>query len=85
MVKIVILGSCKHAPYEILVVPNKIPGAWNTDLGYEIATRKFYPAIEKADVVLVYTPDGHIGEHTQRDIDYATEKGKTIVLFGGNK
>lgn len=81
MPKIVILGSCKYEPYEVLAVPNKIPNAWNTERGYELASKKFYPAIEKADIVLVYAPDG-IGEHTQRDIDFAMSKGKPIFLFG---
>ena len=82
MPKIVILGSCRHEPYEILAVPNKIPNAWNTEKGYEIASKKFYPAVEKADVVLVYAPDGKIGEHTQRDIEYARKQGKPIFVFG---
>ena len=81
MPKIVILGSCKHEPYEVLAVPDKIPNAWNTEKGYALASKKFYPAIEKADIVLVYAPDG-IGEHTQRDIDFAMSKGKPIFLFG---
>lgn len=77
MPKIVILGSCRFEPYEILAVPNKIPNAWNTEEGYQIACKIFHPAIEQADVVLVYAPDG-VGIHTQRDINYAREKGKTI-------
>jgi len=77
MPKIVILGSCRHEPYEILAVPNKIPKAWNTEKGYEIASKKFYPAIDKADEVWVYAPDG-IGEHTFRDMKYAKSKGKKI-------
>lgn len=80
MPKIVILGSCRYVPYEMLAVPNKIPNAWNTEEGYQIASKKFYPAIEKADLILVYAPDG-IGEHTQRDIDYAKKKGKKIVMI----
>jgi len=77
MPKIVILGSCRFGPYEILAVPNKIPNAWNTEEGYKIASQIFYPAIDKADEVWVYAPDG-IGEHTSRDIDYAKKKGKAI-------
>lgn len=79
MPKIVILGSCRYEPYEVLALPNKIPGAWNTEKGYQIAAKKFYPAIDKADIVLVYTPDGEIGEHTGRDIKYALSKGKCVV------
>lgn len=82
MVKIVILGSCRFEPYEILAVPNKIKGAWNTEKGYQIACKKFYPAIDKADLVIVYAPDG-IGEHTQRDIDYVKKQRKKIVIIHG--
>jgi hypothetical protein len=80
MPKIVILGSCRHEPYEVLAVPNKINGAWNTDRGCKLASKIFHPAIEKADLVFVYAPDG-IGEHTQRDIDHAKKHGKTLVVF----
>ena len=77
MVKLVILGSCRFDPYEILAVPNKIPGAWNTDKGYAIAAQIFYPAMDKADVIIVYAPGG-IGIHTQKDIDYAHSIGKKV-------
>ena len=80
MTKIVILGSCRFAPYEILAAPNKIPNAWNTEEGYKKATEKFYPAIAQADVVLVYAPDG-VGEHTARDILEACRQGKEIFLI----
>jgi hypothetical protein len=83
MPKIVILGSCRFDPYEILAVPNKIPNAWNTEKGYKIAAKKFHPAIEKADCVIVYDPDG-IGEHTQRDIDYAKSHGKEVIYLYGS-
>ena len=78
MPKITILGSCKYEPYEILAVPNTIPNFHNTEEGYLIACKKFYPAIDKSDFVIVYCPDG-IGEHTQRDIDYAKQRGKKII------
>ena len=78
--KIVILGSCRFEPYEILAVPNKIPNAWNTEKGYRIAAKKFYPAIKKADVILVYAPDG-IGEHTKRDIEEARRQKKEICII----
>lgn len=81
MPKIVILGSCRHEPYEILAIPNKIPNAWNTEKGYEMASKIFYPAIDKADIVIVFAPDGKIGEHTGRDIDYAVAQGKPIFII----
>lgn len=77
LVKIVILGSCRHEPYEVLAVPKKNP-KWNTEEGYELASKKFYPAIEKADEIWIYMPDRKIGEHTARDIEYALKKGKKI-------
>jgi hypothetical protein len=80
MTKIVILGSCRFAPYEILTTPNKIPNAWNTEEGYKKAAEKFYPAIAQADMVLVYAPDG-IGEHTARDILEAHRQGKELFLI----
>lgn len=79
MVKIVILGSCRFEPYEILAVPKKNP-KWNTEEGYEMSTEKFYPAIDEADIVLVYAPDG-IGEHTGRDIEYAKRQNKSIFVI----
>jgi hypothetical protein len=78
--KIVILGSCRFEPYEIIAVPNKIPGAWNTDEGYEMAAKIFYPAMDEADEIWAYAPDG-IGEHTQKDIDYAHSIGKTVHII----
>ena len=78
MPKIVILGSCRHEPYNILAKPKKLTDTpHTTEEGYLQACKKFYPAMEEADVIIVYAPDG-IGEHTQRDIDYARKKGKTI-------
>lgn len=70
MVKIVILGSCRFEPYEILFVPKKVKGKWNTEEGYKMASKKCYKAIEEADEIWVYVPDG-IGGHTQRDINFA--------------
>jgi len=80
MPKIVILGSCRYEPYEILAIPNKIPNAWNTEKGYKIASQKFYPAIERADEIWIYAPEG-IGEHTKRDIEYAKSKGKKLFIL----
>ena len=79
MTKFVFLGSCRHEPYEILAVPNRLP-LGNTEEGYQVATEIFYPAIDEADVILVYAPDG-IGEHTWRDMKYAHERGKKIVII----
>jgi hypothetical protein len=81
MVKIVILGSCRHAPYEILAAPDPLPGCGNDEAGYREACKKFYPAIDKADLVLVYAPDGRIGEHTVRDMDYAISKQKNVSVI----
>lgn len=81
MPKIVILGSCKYEPYEILAVPNKIPNAWNTEKGYKLASKKFYPAMKKADIIIAYVPNG-IGEHTQKDIDFAHKIGKLVYFVG---
>lgn len=80
--KIVILGSCRFEPYDIIAVPNKIPNAWNTEKGYEIASKKFYPAIEQSDEIWIYAPDG-IGKHTARDIEYALKYGKMVRLLDG--
>jgi len=78
MPKIVILGSCKYEPYEILFAPKKIEGLWNTEEGYRKASEQCYPAIDKCDEVWVYVPDGRIGEHTRRDLEYAKSQGKII-------
>ena len=77
MPKIVILGSCRHEPYEVLAVPlkNKF---WNTDKGYKLAIERFYPAIDKADFIIVYCPNG-IGKHTQFDINYAKKQHKQVI------
>ena len=75
-----IIGSSRFEPYQILAVPSKIPGAWNTDKGYEIASRTFYPAIDECDEVWVYIPDG-LGEHTRRDLEYAVKQGKKIRVL----
>lgn len=82
MPKIVILGSCRHEPYEVLFMPNKLDGklyAKDQDEAYEEACKVVYPAIEEADVILVYVPEGKIGKHTQLDINYAKKLGKTVT------
>jgi len=79
--KFVILGSCRHEPYEILFVPKKVSEElYNTEEGYKEASKKCYPAIDKCDMVIVYAPDG-IGEHTARDMIYAFKKGKPVILL----
>ena len=70
------------------MMPNKLNPelyAKNHKKAYEEACKKFYPAIEKADCILVYCPDGHIGEHTMRDMQYAMKLKKDIVLFPNPK
>ena len=49
--KIVILGSCKHGKYEC-TVPEKVPGKWNTEEGYKIATETRGEA--DAEVIKIY-------------------------------
>lgn len=86
--KIVILGSCKHEPYEILAMPNRLnPKLYEKDheKAYEEACKTFYPAIDECDEVWIYVPNGNIGEHTMRDLLYAMEKRKTIRYVGGAK
>lgn len=80
MTKIVILGSCRFEPYEVIAKPEKVEGKWNTEEGYQKATEKFYPAMQESDLILVYAPDG-IGEHTKRDIDYANSIGKKVHVL----
>ncbi len=79
--KIVILGSCRHSPYEVLAAPKPLSKDYHNETGYHEACKIFYPAIENADVVWVYLPNGKPGEHTQRDLDYARSKGKQIFYI----
>ena len=80
------MGSRRFEPYEILAVPNTIKGAeGNNETSYQKAKEIFYPAIDKADVILVYIPNNTIGEHTLRDIEYAKCQGKTIQFIGESK
>ena len=85
MVKITILGSCRFEPYEILAMPNKLDAELyerDHEGAYDDAFEKvFKKAIDESDVIFVYAPDG-IGEHTDRDIQYAIQKGKPIVIYG---
>jgi len=80
MPKIMVLGSCKLGPYEIIFVPNKLdPELYERDheLAYIEACKKVYPAIVDADEIWVYAPNG-IGEHTRRDLAYAESLLKKI-------
>ena len=83
MPKIVILGSCRYEPYIILFMPNKVtpPELYNTEEGYRKISKLVYAAIDNADEVWIYAPDGKIGEHTSRDIKYALEQKKIIRLI----
>jgi len=85
MPKIVILGSCRYSPYEVLLTPNPFDKELyvkDHEKAYEEACKRWYPAMDECDVVIVYAPDG-IGEHTQRDIDYAKSKKKKVFIIGG--
>lgn len=78
--KIVVLGSCRFEPYNVIIVPEKVEGKWNTEEGYQIAFQKFSKAIKACDVVWVWCPDG-IGEHTRRDAEFAIKEGKQVFLL----
>jgi hypothetical protein len=91
MPKIVVLGSLRHSPYEILKVPEPVDSIkegfdpqnrkeFDTEQYYQEACEKFYPAMDACDEVWVYMPEGRIGDHTQRDLDYAISQGKRVFL-----
>jgi hypothetical protein len=47
---------------------------------WDIVTQVHHRKIELSDVIgVIRKPDGTIGEHTQADIAYAFEKGKTVA------
>lgn len=75
--KIVILGSLRNGDYEV-TAPKRVKEDYHNEEGYQLACQRFYPAIEEADIVIVY---GEVGEHTQRDINYAISKGKRIIYL----
>lgn len=75
MPSIVILGSLKHHPYEVLYVPHPV------EEGREEALQKCSAAIDRANEVVVYAREG-IGEHTWKDICYARQQGKRITVIG---
>ena len=72
-----IVGSLNHGDYEV-TAPEKVREDYHNEEGYQEACKRFYPAIDDADVVIVY---GKPGEHTQRDIDYAKNKGRKIIYL----
>ncbi len=78
MPKITILGSCRYSPYKILATPKPTSNNYHNEEGYQMACKKFYPAIKESDEIWVYTPDGTIGNHTQRDLEYARINDKKI-------
>jgi hypothetical protein len=81
MPKFVVLGSCRHEPYEVLIMPNRLNNEpEDPEKAYVEACKKFYPAMDKADIIIVYNPDYIVGEHTQKDIDYARSKGKKVIF-----
>ena len=84
MPKFVVLGSCLYEPYVVLAMPNKLdPELYDSDheKAYEEACKVFYPAIDEADFVIVYAPDGLKDHpHTRKDIEYAEKQGKNIII-----
>ena len=89
MVKITILGSCRFSPYVVLAAPDPLNPKYtvenhhefNTDAEYVNACKKFYPAIDESDIIIVWAPDG-VGDHTTQDIEYADKQGKRVILIG---
>jgi len=87
-VKIVILGSCKHAPYELIQAPNPLDlDLYVTDheKAYREACKIYYPKIKEADIVLVYAPNGVIGKHTWRDLTFAIKQNKHVTIINVKK
>lgn len=77
MPKIVILGSCRYEPYEILYTPHRVDG--DDEAGYQKAKKIYGPKIKTCEECWVFAPDG-IGPHTARDIKMALEEGKIVRL-----
>ena len=77
MPNIVILGSLRYGDYKV-TYPEKVCEDYHNEEDYKKATQKFYPAIDEADIVIVY---GVAGEHTQRDISYAHKRGKEVIYL----
>lgn len=82
MPKIVILGSCKHEPYDIITPKKLDPDLYERDheKAYKKACEIFYPAIRESDLVIVYAPDG-IGDHTGQDLAYAITQNKPHLTY----
>jgi len=78
MVKIVIIGSLRFEPYEIVAAP-KTTGQ-DSDSAYEY----YKQYIDQAEVVIVFNPDG-IGDQTFRDAAYAVSKGKYVCVTHPDK
>lgn len=84
MPKFVVLGSCKHEPYEVLFMPNKLDTSLykeDHEKAYAEASKVVFPAIEEADVVIVYAPDGIIGEYTKKDVRHAIRHKKKVAFI----
>lgn len=68
----------------MLAAPNKLdPEMYEKshEAAYEEACRLFYPAIDHADIVLVWAPEATLGQHTLKDMQYAAVKGKRVVVI----
>jgi hypothetical protein len=74
---IVIVGTLSEGDYKV-TYPIRLSEDYHNEKGYQEACKKFYPAIDEADIVVVWGIPGH---HTQRDINYAKSKGKNIVFL----
>ena len=83
MPKIVIVGSTRFEPYTLLIAPHKLPNYSNDERSYQAAFQidgGYKQSIEACDLVIIYAPDG-IGEHTQKDIDYAHRCEKPVYVL----
>lgn len=74
---IVIVGTLSEGDYKV-TYPIHLSENYHNETGYQEACKKFYPAIDEADIVVVW---GIPGLHTQRDIGYARSRGKKIVYL----
>ena len=57
--------------------PVRLSEEYHNEEGYQKAAEIFYPAIDEADIVIVY---GDFYEHTLRDLKYAYAEGKKIIF-----
>jgi hypothetical protein len=73
---IVIIGTLSKGDYKV-TYPVRLSEEYHNEEGYQKATEIFYPAIDEADIVIVY---GDFFEHTLRDLKYAYSKGKNIIF-----